>query len=325
MTTLLLEMVMFKSAIRKTLKLFIDRPLPLLSPKEKEYLSELQNDFNAFPIWEIADASPSEVAWLGHLNRLREHVLNDDPREFLRWDVILDTMFVDDASYVATELNHLKYNKDWDVRWRAAIKESPAGHPLPYIIFPSSSGNLIHHAYHLAQFEEKTSADICDMDYVFEFGGGYGSMCRLFFNLGFHGKYIIFDFPPFSSLQRYYLKTSGVQVYPAGPLRESGKGAICLSDSKLLSALLTECRENSESLFIATWSLSESPVAVREMILPLSSNFYSFLIAYQDRFGEVDNLDFFSKWKDTVRGVDWHSWPIEHIPGNNYLMGKRTE
>lgn len=305
------------------LKVIVDRPLPLPSKEEQDSLAELQFDFYGMPVSAAAHASPSELEWMANINRLREHVLHGNPREFLRWDVILDTMFVDDASYIATELKWLKHSKNWDKYWRQGIKESPVGHPTPYIFYPASSGNLIHHAYHLAQFEEKTSVHICDLEYVFEFGGGYGSMCRLFFNLGFHGKYIIFDFPSFSALQRYYLKTSGIPVYSTVMFKKSTGGVTCVSDSNLLSSLLAECTSARDSLFMATWSISESPISMRDSILPLTSSFQSFLISYQDRFREVDNISFFNNWKDTITGVDWHNWPIEHIPGNNYLMGKK--
>ncbi len=75
-------------------------------------------------------------------------------------------------------------------------------------------------------------------------------------------------------------------------------------------------------MFLATWSISESPIRIRDMFFPLISELQSFLISYQDRFGEVNNVDYFDKWKATMSNVTWHDWRIEHIPGNNYLVGK---
>lgn len=123
-------------------------------------------------------------------------------------------MFASAARYIFTELNFVKRSPEWITCRHRAIRESSVGHPIPYPFYPASSGNLIRHAYHVASFEEKTQCKTKDIDFVFEFGGdgGYGSMCRLFYNAGFHGKYVIFDLPPFSALQVYFLKTLGLPV-----------------------------------------------------------------------------------------------------------------
>jgi len=311
----------FKRIVKKLLSIALDRPLPPPSSDEKIFLSELQTACRELPVLETSNAQPSETAWLSNMNRLRELVLNQDPREFLRWDVVSNTMFVTFARYISTELKYLKHRTDWNIRWHKVIKESSVGHPTPYIFYPASSGNLIHHAYHVAQFEEKTRVQVHELDFVLEFGGGYGSMCRLFYNLGFRGRYVIFDLPLFSALQSYYLKTLGLPVRSRTEFVKSRTGIVCLSDIQYLKLIL-EDRIEAKNIFIATWSISESPISIRETVLPLVSDFHSFLIAYQDRFGEVNNLAFFDKWKETIRNVAWHSLQIEHIPGNNYVFGK---
>lgn len=313
---------MLNGMVKKLLGIVLHRPLPLLSSEENTFLSELQTAFRELPVLQTTNVLPSQAAWLSSMNRLRELVLNQNPREFLRWDVVSQTMFVSFARYICTELKYLRHRLDWNTRWRTAIKESSVGHPIPYIFYPASSGNLIHHAYHVAQFEEKTNIQVHNTDYVFEFGGGYGSICRLFYNLGFHGRYIIFDLPSFSALQRYFLRTLGFPVQSVTEFVKSRTGIVCVSDIQQLIALLTDDIEERNSMFIATWSISESPISIRDSVLPLTSEFQSFLIAYQDRFGEVNNVDFFDNWKKTIRNVAWHSWRIKHIPGNNYLIGR---
>ena len=313
---------MIKGIAKKFLNILFDRPLPPASIDEKISLAELQTFFREFPILETANALPSEAAWLNNMNRLRELVLNEDPREFLRWDVISGTMFISSADYISTELKYLKTRPDWNTRWRRAIEESGVGHPPPCIHYPASSGTLIHHAYHVAQFEEKAKVQVKEIDFVFEFGGGYGSMCRLFYNLGFRGRYVIFDLPPFSALQSYFLKNLGLPVLSLTEFGKSRTGIVCLSDIKHLKTMLADPTQEKNRMFIATWSISESPIRTRDAILALTCGFQSFLISYQDRFGEVNNLDFFDKWKETVRNVVWHSRRIEHLPGNHYLLGR---
>jgi hypothetical protein len=297
-------------------------PSHITSIEENAFLSELQATFRGLPVLETKDELPSAKIWLSNINRLREHVLTKDPRDFLLWDVILRTMFVSSDKYIYTELKYLRRCSNWNTRWRKAIIESSIGHPIPYIYYPRSSGNLIHHAYHLAQFEEKTEMQIQNMDYVFEFGGGYGSMCRLFYNLGFRGSYIIYDLPSFSAIQLYYLRNHGLSVKTINEYLQLKTGIVCISDIRQLTTLLNDQLKTRHTMFVATWSLSESPIKVRNKILSLASDYKSFLIAYQDKFGEVNNIKYFNKWKKTIKNVTWINWQIEHIPRNNYLIGR---
>jgi hypothetical protein len=145
-------------------------------------------------------------AWLTNTDRLCQKILTSDPNDFLNWDMISRTMVVGNADFVRDELDFLKNLPDWKERWENALQESPVGHPTYYDDFPSSSGNLIHQAYHLAQFSKKTGMDISQARFIFEFGGGYGSLCRLVHRLNFKGRYVIYDLPPFSALQLFFLK-----------------------------------------------------------------------------------------------------------------------
>ncbi len=95
---------MLKGVVKKLVGRVLDRPLPLPSREEKTFLSELQTAFRELPVLETQDAPPSEAAWLSNMNRLKELGLKQDPREFLRWDVVSQTMFVSSSRYISTEL-----------------------------------------------------------------------------------------------------------------------------------------------------------------------------------------------------------------------------
>jgi len=312
--------------IIKLLTNVLDKPLSHPTAREKELSEALKKTFRTLPITEAKDLPSSQATWIKNIKRIRELVLNDDPKKFLRWDVIQNTMFVAYNRYITKELKYLKSLHDWHSRWCKAIKESSIGHPLPYPFYPGSSCNLIHHAYHLAQFEEKTKTRADEIKYVFEFGGGYGSMCRLFHNLGFRGKYAILDLPHFSALQQFFLKSIGIVVHSIDEFKAANKGVICISDLEELRILLLDIDEKYNSMFIATWSISETPISLRNSILPLVIQFGAFLIAYQHQFEEVNNLNFFSRWEENFNNqVVWHKWHIEHMPGNSYLVGKRLK
>ncbi|MBI5966001.1 MAG: hypothetical protein HY863_21180 [Chloroflexi bacterium] len=269
------------------------------------------------------EVSEAGQEWLRNLNKLCEQILQNDPRMFLQWDVIKNTMFVSDAPYLSTELHFIKNMPNWKDRWKKAVKESPAGCPTHYWGYRQSSGNLIHHAYHIARFEEITGVSVDKLDRVFEFGGGYGSLCRLFYNLGFTGNYIIYDLPLISALQKFYLKSMGLNVLEqqAPDNNIDGNGVLCLSETNTLLEKINF--SDNKSLFIATWSISEIPVSLRQPVLNMAEGIGAFLFAYQHQFGEVNNVEYFSKMRDQIhQKIEWHSSPITHIPGSYYLIGK---
>jgi hypothetical protein len=288
--------------------------------QERESIEALRLRLRALPP-PAPNPSPAAQAWNANIQTLVQCVENDDPRAFLRWPVIQKSMFVTSRHTARRELAEMKKLADWTARWSNAIVESPVGCPERFPSCRRSSTNLIHHAYHLAQFEGRTGIPVHEFRTVFEFGGGYGSLCRLFYNLGFRGSYVIFDSPAFSALQEYFLKGVGLGVaaYP-------GEGRICcLSDLDGVRRTLAERLPAPApgALFIATWSLSETPPEVRRTILPALSDFDAFLIAYQARFAEVNNLEYFAELKESLPEVEWTHWEIDHLPDNYYLIGRR--
>jgi hypothetical protein len=157
------------------------------------------------PLYPEISISDSEKFWLQNCINLREKIINSDPRNFLNWVVVQQTMF-HDASYL--EYKELKNN--W-AYWGEKLAEDKFGNPMPYYLNTNSSGNLIHYAYSLEQLR-KISIDVKDFEQIVEVGGGYGGMAKLIFNLGFAGNYIIYDLPEFSALQEYYLSSINEEV-----------------------------------------------------------------------------------------------------------------
>lgn len=320
---------MFKYEMKRAIGklLHISSASKLLLPamnQERIRIEKLRAEVHGLPPLEFRDGASSEESWRKNLRRLRELILSRDPRGFLRWDVIAQTMYIRNAEYIRQEFEFIKRLPDWESRWHKAIRESSVGCPMPYWQDLRTSATVIHHAYHLARLEEKTAASISDVDYVCEFGGGYGGMCRLMHNLGFHGKYVIFDLPEFSALQRYFLTALKFTVSPVHDSKAVSKGVVCISDPGQFRELLIGAAGKSNSLFIATWSISEAPVNLRASILPLLSSFKTVLIAYQNQFEQTDNVEFFRGWREGQKNKTWQHWQIEHLPHSYYLIGQTT-
>ena len=65
--------------------------------------------------------------WSDAERQLRDHVLNDDPREFTRWEIIRGTMFMHKGLSVVDEYKTLKGLPEWKSRWEPAVQESADG------------------------------------------------------------------------------------------------------------------------------------------------------------------------------------------------------
>lgn len=305
---------------------FVDTPLNPVTRRDEEFIEALRARFPSLPQSNDRNRPRSEAVWSKNAERLKWLVFHKDPRNFLRWDVVLRTMCVVNDGFVHRELRFLRTLPDWEERWEPAIEENSTGHPIPYWRYPRSSGNRIHHGYHCARFEAATGMRVDQFGMVVEFGGGYGSMCHLIHRLGFNGKYIIFDLPAFSALQMYYLSSTGLPLTaPESFSRAKRRAILCVSDLAQLRRVLSDGATPASRIFISTWALSEAPIAIRERILPLVSTFDGFLIGYQDRFEDEDNHSFFHEWAGVCHDIRWLNWEISHLPHNYYLVGRRDD
>jgi hypothetical protein len=302
--------------------LFLKRLVKRLFPPtaaEKELIARLRNEVRSMPKLEIS-SSPADDEWARNRMKLRSAILKHDPRFFLSWDVIKHTMFVGNAPSISYELNFLKNSRLWESRYEKGIREDRSGRPLPYSDYKMSSGNLIHHGYSVCQFEDCTNTLVSELDLVFEFGGGYGSMCRLFHRLGFRGLYIIYDFEEFNALQRYYLGSIGLPILNKDAPVNISNGIACISDISRVSSVLNQVQRK---LFIGTWSLSETSMQYRSAFQLAMPEFEYYLLAYQKQFGEVDNSVYFENFMHAREHLSWKTWEIPHLKENYYLMGMK--
>lgn len=295
---------------------------PKVSKEDESFVTELRSEVVKIEFINTNNLSGAELEWTSNMNNIRSLILNSNPREFLYWEVIKYTMFVVRANYIRFELTSILKSRYYESLWKKALLESNVGRPLRYWLFPKSSGNLIHHIYHLDKFRESIDIDFNDLDFILEFGGGYGSMCRVFHNCNFNKKYVIFDLPVFSALQKFYLKCLGIKVLDSSDYFSSEKGVICISSVEELSQIVSHYSNSKSKLFVGTWSLSETPLELRASFVPLILTFNYYLMAYQKSFNEVDNVDFFNNFTASIPNGIWNNFEIEHLPYSYYLFGE---
>jgi hypothetical protein len=305
-------MKLLKRFARQITKRRLGHPTPF----DQTLIHSLRQRVGSLPKLDLEHRSAALTEWTQNRKRLRELVATDDPRRFLEWDVIKQTMFVGDSPFVRDELKCLRSSRSWRRRWWSALREDPTGLPQRCRYDLRSSGNLIHHAYTLFMFEQTVGKTIDQFTSIFEVGGGYGSFCRLAHRLGFRGAYVIFDLPEFSALQEFFLQSLRIPVND----RQKCPGVHCVSD---LAELESRLGVSAEWLLIGLWSLSETPLPLRQKLLGNGSQWGGYLISYQQQFGEADNVAFFSGYMRRQKNVDWKMSPILHLPGNHYAFGLR--
>jgi len=259
------------------------------------------------PHSDLDGLSDEAAYWYHYQNQIRQELLDCNLDEFLQGTRIEGTMAPRNAPRFHHEFTALQERSDWQSRWRPAIHEVPVGKPVPYVHHGETSPNAIHQAYHLLQFELVTRKRIHDLQFIFEFGGGYGCLCRIAHELGFQGQYVIYDLPVLSLLQEYYLGTVGL-------------GAVKLAtDIPSLKVLLEQVPR--ESLFIAIWSLCEVDMPLRREIERLVAEFPTFLLAYHRSMLGIDNIAYFDEFARRY-DRDWTKWRVKHLRAHYYLIGR---
>lgn len=293
----------------------VKRQLPPPTKNEQELIDELRNSVRALPLEEVA-GEPAERKWRKFKLELRNKILTSDPREFLSWEVVKNNMV-----YRASlrDFNEIRKNEGWQ-KYKQALPEKGIPNSNPYFCMPESSENSIRQVFHIMTFKSTTGIEIENLDMIVDFGGGYGNMCKLIHKLGFKGKYVIFDWPEFSLLQNFYLKSSGITAH-ISKIAGSGNGIYLINSLEELQKLTSN---KKPSLLIATWSLSETPATFREQFFN-SIPCDNYLITYQKQFGGVSNKGYFDILKTKLNNLVWFDFPMKYIrtEKNRYLIGKK--
>lgn len=289
--------------------------LPPETAREKELRETLRSEMEKLPFEKPNRKSNAENKWISFKNKIREYVKNDDPRMFVSWPPIRFNMHYVPRRF---EINTIKKSPLAAEFTRALRIESSSS--IPCYAMPEASENGIRQAFHLDKFLSVTGVNLSEIDQVFEFGGGYGSMCLLASRLGFHGRYVVFDWPEFSAIQKYYLSRENIDR----SMGKAGSGAdiIFLNEIKDIARVIDK---NKRTLLIATWSLSECSVELRETIFNETSASY-FLITYQKEFGGINNEKYFTEFCESHPDIEWKVEPAsfwEPSQRNKYLLGVR--
>lgn len=285
-------------------------------------LSEHNDIFKTFLLEIEKSTLASDAAtehWRNRCAQIKEDARQRNRFNFLRWPSLTD--FSVPESYVPAECyDTLRQHPDWAERWFPLTRETKLGSPKDFSRDFGTSPILVQHAYHLLRYDTVTRKSFVDCDVIFEVGGGYGSFCRLLKYAGFGGLYVIYDLPHVSHLQRLYLTLSGFLEVPKEEIAPRSSHAFCLITGDDIEGVLKSLVVSGANVgFVATWSLNEAPIAVRQMLFPALHLVCSkYLIAYESVWDGIDNIAYFDAFCRSRPDLDWRR--EEKLP-NYYLFG----
>ena len=195
--------------------------------------------------------------------------------------------FLQNRFFIYQEFKKMKKSKKWRF-YENLLKEDNIGNPIRYFLYLKSSGNRINHVYHLSVFENELNIDLKKkVKTVFEFGAGYGCMARIFSKISNKIRFICYDTYYLNLLQYYYLKHNNLD---AG------------FNKKNKYFLISDMNKNikNNDLFIANWSLSETPIRFRNKFIKNISSSKYILICFQEKFEGINNFKYFNSLKSKL-------------------------
>jgi len=196
------------------------------------------------------------------------------------------------------------------------LTDEQFGCPNFSYLYPQSSTLNIQHVHHIITIRRHLEVDFESLGSIYEFGGGYGNLARLIFKTGFTGGYSIFDFELMGAIQKYYLSRAAATADKVDKFQ-------FISSFDHFGQNLANTGYN-KSFFIATWSMSESPLEIRELLYDklLQSVKYIY-ITFQKRWHDVDNLDYFLSLSRRLVNHKCLIVPCSIFSGNYYLIATK--
>lgn len=221
-----------------------------------------------------------------------------------------------------TEVKQLISESPDESKWNAVLR---AGEPFDghtnvsyleatqfFMDGTTTSSFRLKSMHHVLVAEKMAQRPIEDYDSIVEFGAGIGDTARVCFEKGFKGHYHIIDFDEVAKFSRYYLLKMHEHGKAQGGLL-SFHGNIYFDWPK------------DDTLFLATWSLSETPAELRADVAKKVKG-RDHLILFQGQFFGYGNFEYFTTdWLKLVEPSEHSLRQMTfqiHDGGNWYFFGQ---
>jgi hypothetical protein len=276
------------------LSIFFKNDLKRIKTKHKKVSNKLKQEMTKFNFAILSRLKTHEV----FSKNIYEIIIKNKTLNFLRNSSIQNIFFIHNRFFILNELLELKRDiKRWSL-WKTLLTENSVGDPVRYFLYPKSSGNRIRQVYHLKKYLDFSKNNILKIKNIIEIGGGYGCMAQIFKKINKRCNYVIFDTPEVNLLQYYYLKMNNIPV----TINKIQLKKVCLINKlSLIKKYNKKMNKRNVNLLIANWSISEMPIDLRNKINKLTYNFPNKLISFQEKFEDINNLNYFLKYRDTLK------------------------
>lgn len=276
------------------LSIFFKNDLKRIKTKHKKVSNKLKEEMTKFNFAILSRLKTHEV----FSKNIYEIIIKNKTLNFLRNSSIQNIFFIHNRFFILNELLELKRDiKRWSL-WKTLLTENSVGDPVRYFLYPKSSGNRIRQVYHLKKYLDFSKNNILKIKNIIEIGGGYGCMAQIFKKINKRCNYVIFDTAEVNLLQYYYLKMNNIPV----TINKIQSKKVCLiSKLSLIKKYNKKMNKRNVNLLIANWSISEMPIDLRNKINKLTYNFPNKLISFQEKFENINNLNYFLKYRDTLK------------------------
>lgn len=276
------------------LSIFFKNDLKRIKTKHKKVSNKLKEEMTKFNFAILSRLKTHEV----FSKNIYEIIIKNKTLNFLRNSSIQNIFFIHNRFFILNELLELKRDiKRWSL-WKTLLTENSVGDPVRYFLYPKSSGNRIRQVYHLKKYLDFSKNNILKIKNIIEIGGGYGCMAQIFKKINKRCNYVIFDTAEVNLLQYYYLKMNNIPV----TINKIQSKKVCLINKlSLIKKYNKKMKKRNVNLLIANWSISEMPIDLRNKINKLTYNFPNKLISFQEKFENINNLNYFLKYRDTLK------------------------
>lgn len=263
-------------------------------------------------------------SWKKNTQEIEAVLIAELPFSFLRDQTLKRTMFAHmPKSTTELQKNFLKSHMSAELLTKT-LKENSTGRPILNDFEFKSSGNSIHHLYHLAKYSSETEQEIIKLDHVLEYGGGYGNMARLVKKINRDATYTIVDIPVFAYIQLVYLRSifgsDAVTLFDETHRIVEGKINIVPLDTAHLNLLARS--DYVPSLFTSTWALSESNKKTQKTVFDFDYfKAEKLLLAYQksnDSFKYAQDIE-----KLPPSYTINYKEELDYLENNYYLFASR--
>merc|ERR1711966_594519 len=162
-------------------------------------------------IMEIITDQAIHNVWITRCNKYKRFSYSK-PSDLFQIESGDGLLYWKEAWYTKSQLDLIKNSSEYSSIYKNLL-ENRDDIPDNYLFNDTkSSGCNISHVYQLKILRDYFDVDITKLNNILEFGSGYGSLCKLFYQIGYKNKYHICELNPVNIISQKYLENNNIDL-----------------------------------------------------------------------------------------------------------------